>query len=216
MHRSILAAIAAAALTLAACASLAPAPPPEASRSYPGVSRDQVLQAAGEVLRLADPAFAIERRGDAIEATRARTGLAFGGLPGYQHWRVTVEPAADGAQRVTLDVYSQAPRASMALAIEPLPDEDPAGAFTLFFARLDQRLGRRADWTTCEEAAQLIREGSLRGSVHALCWGAGPGFDALPAGARISCPPHRPHLLATDQRPEPVCVDQLTRQRAGG
>jgi hypothetical protein len=184
-----------------ACALLAGctlSPPKEAhwqglhGRVYEGATTDQALQAADEILRLADKDFRVTRQAGTLTATRYYA--LFAGIStqyGYDHWLVTATPVDKGSVDKGVDVQVQISRDADADVLMPIiggsgvvggtvantsPPGKPVTArfpYRLFFARMDYLLRRSSEWLTCSEAAARL-PGEPEADTGALC---GRGFD---------------------------------------
>jgi hypothetical protein len=175
---------------LAGCAL---SPPKEArwqglhGRIYEAATTDQALNAADQVLRLADHKFRVTRDGDTITATRYYA--LFAGIStqyGYDHWLITATPTEKG-----VDVEVQISRDADADVLMPIiggssavggtvanssPPGKPVTArfpYRLFFARMDYLLQRSSEWPTCSEAMASMTT-SADSNSGLLC---GRGFD---------------------------------------
>jgi len=143
------------------------------SRTYTGVAREEILDAAEKLFRLADgDDFAIDRAGDGMTATRS--WLAYTALTaasGSDTWKFDVQPVGAG-YTATVQVSTRVQPSG----VGPGPSGTPAAdlpvdgtALDLFWSRMDYLLGMRPDWMDCRMADERQRQGAVWGSTEALC-----------------------------------------------
>lgn len=170
---------------LAGCAT----PPPQLSRAdYLAMSsrtleapREQVLEAAEKVLRLADgDDFKIHHHATGFNAQRAwSVYLVLAAAMGTDFWVVKTSETG-GKTRLEIEVGRQESAIMPMMTTTPgtwsagtmpasaTPINGPA-LYELFFARIDYLLGTRPDWPTCEWSDARVSSKATWGANDALC-----------------------------------------------
>lgn len=185
MKHARIAIAAAAAGILTACAS-----PPTMTRDqylaattriYPGKSKEQVIDAAERVLRLADgDDFKIAHQPNGFQATRQwLIYLVIGATVGHDYWSLSVEDAAGGVKasvNVSTSEQSVAPVATSqpntwSAGTTPLGSRpiDGTALYDVFWARMDYMLHRTDAWMTCDASNARVKAGTVYGANDALC-----------------------------------------------
>lgn len=177
----------------------------EATRIYPGESRERVLKAAETVLKLSDPAD-FEFRYTLAGFTGLRRYMVYAVITtavGREKWELLTESDPAGL-RASVSVseegtasgaYGSQNKYEGAMASVPL--------YRLFWSRVEYMLGRRPDWVTCEEAAAVLQASNTNTlALGGLCGPTSDGRNApppepFPAIARpatpaAAAPPARP------------------------
>lgn len=174
-----------------------------ASRIYPNVSADKLLDAAESVLRkTASDEFSIVFEPDAILAKRFYTSAFYliAAQRAADTWRIKATDKAEGGQialsigqdrssqsatpvlggnlqitggTITGSTYDSAFVASPAL-------------FDLFFARLDHELKLSSNWPSCVEQEQRAKKNNLQGTLDPLCGGFAIKKDTDATGVKKS------------------------------
>jgi hypothetical protein len=131
----------------------------EATRVYPGESRERVLKAAETVLKLSDPTD-FEFRYTLTGFTGLRRYFIYAVIAsanGREKWDFLTEQDPAGL-RASVSISEEgtasggysANRYEGAMASVPL--------YRLFWNRVDYMLGRRPDWVTCADAATELEQ----------------------------------------------------------
>ncbi|MDP3822873.1 MAG: hypothetical protein Q8R33_15485 [Burkholderiales bacterium] len=195
-----------AAILLAGCA--APIPPMDreqylaaTSRTYAGATKDQVIAAAEQVLKLAE----------FWEMQIAHTDEGFNAFRQFDAWEIKVRDTPQGA-RGFLQVRSAtnstflAPTTSIgtysvASSTSPTTVVQGDALYSLFWSRVDYMLFKKDTWTSCAEANQSVGEGKISGPLDALC--AYALHDDVPGQPRK---PRYPNAAAQAANPGPVVL----------
>lgn len=131
------------------------------NRGYLNVTKEEVIRAAEEVLRLADGSdFQIAHNTDGFVAQRATMHyLVIAVAFGADSWvfRATADPKGFIHAQVSVSSQSQAASISQPTLAGGAPTMGPAAAGTvpfaalydLFWERVDYMLGKRNDWPLC-------------------------------------------------------------------
>jgi hypothetical protein len=161
----------------------------EATRIFPGETRERVLKAAETVLRISDPSD-FEFRYTLTGFTGLRPYFIYAVIAaanGREKWDFLTEPDPTGL-RASVSVseegtssggYSSS-RYEGAMASVPL--------YRLFWSRVEYMLSKRPDWVTCEQAAAEL-QASNTNTVAALGGLCGPTSDGRNAPAPEPLPP---------------------------
>jgi hypothetical protein len=160
----------------------------EATRVFPGETRERVLKAAETVLKISDPAD-FEFRYTLTGFTGLRRYFIYAVLAsasGREKWEFLTEPDPAGL-RASVSIseegtasggYSQN-RYENAMASVPL--------YRLFWSRVEYVLNKRPDWVTCEQAnGELQASNTNTLALGGLC---GPTSDGRNAPAPEAFPP---------------------------
>jgi len=191
-----------AALVVAGCATNAPLTRQEAlqatTRTYAGVTQEQVIGAAERVLRLADgDDFAFAHRPDGFLASRGwSVYLVLGASVGADTWVLSTSTRPDGAVFASVEVGTSAAAVTPMATTTPgtwTAAALPAGAtpvqgravYDLFWSRVDYLLGLRETWPTCKESDAAVSSGKTRGFNDALC-NSFNVKDETPAGPMVA------------------------------
>ena len=149
------------------------------TRTYAGVNKDQVLSATEKLLRLADgDDFNIIHTESGINATRNWIAyMVIAGVSGTDYWDIRATPIERGVN-VSVQVSTQSQNTApmqMGSNWMPVNSTNPGtpaygvAIYDIFFSRLDYMLGKRANWMTCKEADERVKNGSTWGNNEALC-----------------------------------------------
>ena len=160
----------------------------EASRVFPGETRERVVKAAETVLRVSDPND-FEFRYTLTGFTGLRRYFIYAVLAaanGREKWdfMTEVEPAGLHASVSISEAGTSSggyvtSRYENAMASVPL--------YRLFWSRVEYMLARRPDWVTCEQAgAELASANTNTAALGGLC---GPTSDGRNAPAPEPLPP---------------------------
>jgi len=150
------------------------------SRNYEGVTKDQALNAAEKLFRLADgDDFKIVHTEDGLYATRnwgAYMVIAF--VAGTDYWQVKVTPTNNGIKAfVQVNTQSQGAMpmtttdGAMTATMMPMSGSPVEGTaiYDVFWSRMDYLLGKRPDWMNCHCANERVKQGIVWGTNEALC-----------------------------------------------
>lgn len=151
------------------------------TRSYGGLTKDQVLSATEKLFRLADGNdFIIVHTEEGIQATRPWTVyLVLAAAMGTDYWTVRASQSGD-VVKISAQVNTQAQ------AVTPMPTTNSgtwtagtmpmAGSpvvgtaiYDVFWARLDYLLGKTDEWMTCDKANKRVSDGITWGANECLC-----------------------------------------------
>jgi hypothetical protein len=172
----------------------------EATRVFPGESRERVLKAAETVLKISDPAD-FEFRYTLTGFTGLRRYFIYAvvaSASGREKWEFLTEPEPAGL-RASVSISEEgtasggysANRYEGAMASVPL--------YRLFWNRVEYMLGKRPEWVTCEQAAGELQSSNTN-AVAALGGLCGPTSD----GRNAPPPEPFPPLAAPSSRAAPV------------
>jgi len=140
------------------------------TRTYEGVSSEQVMQAAEKLLKLVDESrFKFNR--DDKQLTATRSGQVFtniGKADVTAVWLVKTQEK-DKSTVVTLEAGWK--RQSLSTGVTGRNVKKPVGTavYSLFFNRLDNLLGQSNEWITCEGMKKAIQQGEASGDIRMLC-----------------------------------------------
>ena len=153
----------------------------EATRTFPGETRERVIKAAETVLRLSDPKD-FEFRYSLSGFTGLRRYFVYAVLAsqsGREKWDFLAEQIPAGIQAsvsisevgVTSGGYSATPY-ERNMASVPL--------YRLFWSRVEYVLAKRSDWTTCDEASAELEKTKTNTAegLGGLCGSTSEGRDA--------------------------------------
>lgn len=171
----------------------------EATRTFPGETRERVLKAAETVLRISDPND-FEFRYALNGFTGLRRYFVYAVLAsqsGREKWDFLAEQVPTGIQAsvsiseagVTSGGYSSTPY-ERSMASVPL--------YRLFWSRVEYVLAKRPEWTTCAEAQEELEQTktNVAEGLGGLCGSTSQGRDA-PA------PPQMPAMIVVPEKPKP-------------
>lgn len=149
-------------------------------REFRDKTPDEVLDAAEEVLRLADHDFTFDYPDGQLIATRRwLIYVVLAASMGTDYWKVTAAPLPDGGTRATVEISQQASSVVpspvfesgggvgstvMAMGLPGTPVQH-APPYRLFWRRVENRLGMWPHWTTCDD----FGEESGNAGLHVLC-----------------------------------------------
>lgn len=183
----------------------------EASRVFPGESRERVLKAAETVLRVSDPSD-FEFRYTLTGFIGLRRYIIYAVLAaanGREKWEFMTEIEPSGLRAsvsvseegVSSGGYSQN-RYEGAMASIPL--------YRLFWSRVEYMLSKRPDWVTCDQAAAELAASNTN-AVSALGGLCGPTSDGRNAPAPEPLPP----LVARSSPSAPPATRSKPRPAVG-
>lgn len=143
------------------------------NRDYTGVTKDQVLQAANDLLRLADgDDFKIERTQESLTATRRwREYVVISYEWGDDYWNVKTH-SMNNSVTATVQISRKVGYSGNLVYLSMNhPDYIINGTaiYDLFWARMDYLLGKRPDWMTCEISDNRIKQKTVWGDNAPLC-----------------------------------------------
>lgn len=126
-------------------------------RSYEGIDRQEILQAAREVIRLADPDDTIfETKPDGFRAARRQLSyyVVESGLDIFAFDFVV--RATGGRLETRLDIEERIERANfvtLGLPVAEVGKPQSEYIYKLFYSRMDYLLGLNDRWLTCKESS---------------------------------------------------------------
>jgi len=178
----------------------------EATRTYPGETRERLVTAAERVLKQSDPAdFEFRHTMNGFVGLRRYViYVVLASSQGREKWEFAVEAEASGALRASISV-SEAGTSYGGSSATPYEGQMASvPLYRLFWARVEYVLARRADWVTCDEAA---REAEATNTNVAVALGGlcGPTSDG-----RLAPPPPR-----LDPLPPSAAPSAVHRRRPG-
>lgn len=150
------------------------------SQDYAGVTKEQVINAAENLFRLADGNdFSIIHTEDGVYATRNwLVYMVLAAASGTDYWKLTVAPTDNGV-RATVRVNTQSqsivpmPTTSDAMTAGTTPMSgrpvEGTAVYDLFWNRMDYLLGKSPTWMTCKMAKEKIEKGEVWGTIEPLC-----------------------------------------------
>ncbi len=144
------------------------------SREYIDVTEVQVLQAAEEILRLADgDDFKIKKLPQSLSATRRwRVYIVLYYSWGDDNWNVkTVATNNNVTATVQISTKEGYIGGIGYINMDGAPKTMIHGdaIYDLFWARMDYLLGKRPDWMTCEMSDNRIKQKIVWGDNSTLC-----------------------------------------------
>ncbi len=143
------------------------------NQEYIGVTKDQVLQAAEELLRLADgDDFKIEKSLESLSALRRwREYYVVSYEWGDDQWQVKTYPTNGGIATVVHISRKVGYSGNMVFISDGQSAYSVNGTaiYDLFWGRMDYLLGKRQDWMTCEMSNDRIKQKIVWGSNDPLC-----------------------------------------------
>lgn len=186
MQKVVLFTIAIAFILCAGCAPQKPMTPEEIAaertrqmamitRSYPDKKPEEVLLASARIFSLADDDYTVSHSPTAIQAQRNwMIYLVISAAMGTDTWIVEVTPDGDGTKVMARHSGQASSVTAMAVptsngGMSTTAVTSPAmqnmttrpAIYQLFFARLDNLLGKRSDWVTCKDANAQFTDGFL-------------------------------------------------------
>ncbi len=158
------------------------------SRTYCGVTKEQMLKAAEDVLRLNDPkdvAIAWPDENTMLARHRWLVYFVFGVGSGEHVWQVrAADPGDDGCLKAHVLVSNAAGASTygafgmtstgaytVSPGTIPIPGNvvNQPAVYELFWAQVDYMLGRRSSWPTCDEWDKKVEGGETYGNMEPLC-----------------------------------------------
>jgi hypothetical protein len=142
------------------------------SRTYEGLSKDQIISAAEAVLRLAGGEYMkISHTEDGLTGSRSWGYYAvIQSEKGIDSWIFKTEPTQGGI-KATVRLTSS--RQLYSYGILPTPEKeapvDGSAIYDMFWRRMDYLLGKTDKWTTCEMSEEMVDQGLVWGETKALC-----------------------------------------------
>lgn len=145
------------------------------NREYTGVTKNQILDAMEELLRLADgDDFKIVRDDNMITAHRAWTEYYLLKMNnGVDSWQIKAIPIEGGFNANLLMIRTPGITYNMG-NIASYPKDyrvkmNSTALYDLFWARMDYLLGKRHDWMTCKMSDERVTNKIVWGSTDPLC-----------------------------------------------
>jgi hypothetical protein len=161
----------------------------EATRAFPGETRERVLKAAETVLKVSDPSD-FEFRYTLNGFTGLRRYFVYAVLAsasGREKWDFITE--ADPAGLHASVSISEAGTASGGYSVSRYENAMASvPLYRLFWSRVEYMLGKRPDWVTCDQAAAELQSTSTN-TMAALGGLCGPTSDGRNAPAPEPLPP---------------------------
>jgi len=140
------------------------------TRTYEGVSSEQVMQASEKLLKLVDESrFKFNR--DDKQLTATRSGQVFtniGKADVTAVWLVKTQEK-DKSTVVTLEAGWKRQSLSTGVTSRNVKKPEGTAVYSLFFNRLDNLLGQSNEWITCEGMKKAIQQGEASGDIRMLC-----------------------------------------------
>lgn len=139
------------------------------TRIYEGKTPDEVLHSADMVFRLADDNYLIYHQGLSLQAQRrsvidaAMATETWVVQASYVGNRTKVVAMHSGQEQARIDLSSDFfGGVGVTAGTGPMTNMTTSPAiYQLFFARLDNLLGKNPNWITCKEAKKLFTDGNL-------------------------------------------------------
>lgn len=150
------------------------------TRTYKTNTKDQVIEAAEKVFRLADgDDFNIVHAEDGLMATRPwSVYLVLAAATGIDYWKVVVAPG-EGFVKASVQVNTSMQTVSpmptvggdISVSTSPMSGSPVMGTaiYDVFWARMDYLLGVSESWMTCKVADQRVKDTLTWGTNEALC-----------------------------------------------
>lgn len=159
----------------------------EATRTYQGIDREQIIKAAEIVLKHSDPGdWDFRYKADGFVGLRRYFIYAvIAAAAGRERWEFTARYNDAGNIHAGVSV-SEAGNTSNSYGSQAYEaGMNAVELYRLFWSRVDYVLGRRADWPDCDRAEKAIKaKGGNPSSLAGLC--------GLTSQGRKSPPPQRP------------------------
>jgi len=140
------------------------------TRTYEGVSSEQVMQAAEKLLKLVDEArFKFNR--DDKQLTATRSGELFTNIGKANVTAVWLVKTQEKDKSTVVTIEAGWKRQSLSTGVTSRNIKKPEGTavYSLFFNRLDTLLGKSNEWITCDGMNQAIQQGEASGDIRMLC-----------------------------------------------
>ena len=142
------------------------------TRTYKGISSEQVMQASEKLLKLVDEArFQFKRESSQLTASRSGeiyTGIYSGGAANVTAVWLVKTQEKDQSTVVTIEAGWKRKALSTGITSNIKQPEGTA-VYNLFFSRLDNLLGKSNEWMTCEGMNKAIEQGEEFGDIRMLC-----------------------------------------------
>jgi len=153
----------------------------EATRSFPGETRERVISAAQTVLKNSDaPDFDFRYTIDGFVGLRRYFVYAIlASQSGQEKWQFATREQP-GAIEASVSI-SEAGTVSGGYSTQPFERAmNSIPLYRLFWSRVEYVLGRRSDWITCDEAAKPLEDTKTNVSeaLGGLCGSTSKGRDA--------------------------------------
>jgi hypothetical protein len=171
----------------------------EATRAFPGETRERVIAAAQKVLKLSDPQdFDFRYTIDGFVGLRRYFVYAvLASQSGQEKWEFATREQP-GVIEASVSI-SEAGRVSGGYSTTPFERAmNSIPLYRLFWSRVEYVLGRRPDWISCAEAAAPLEstKTNIAEALGGLCGTTSEGRDA-PAPERL---PPLPRPVASKKR----------------
>ncbi len=145
------------------------------TRVYDNKKPEEVLLAAARIFSLADDDYTVSHAPTSIQAQRNwMIYLVISATMGTDTWIVEVQPEGSGTKVMARHSGQMASATAMAVptsngGMSATAVTSPAmqnmttrpAIYQLFFARLDNLMGKRSDWVTCRDASAMFTDGNL-------------------------------------------------------
>jgi hypothetical protein len=151
------------------------------TRNYEGVNKEDVLEAAEYLLRLADGNdFSISHQPDSLQARRDWISyiLIFAGF-GTDYWEVKAVDLPNGDIKTTVVISTQSQSSGITeISVSGgTPSMSPSFGdlinnpivYKLFWSRMDYLLGKADRWLTCGEASKKFNVNNYSDGMEVLC-----------------------------------------------
>jgi len=154
----------------------------EATREYPGETRERVIRAAETVMKISDPPdWDFQHNLHGFTGLRRFTVYAvLAAGQGREKWELLVEQPDPKLVRASVTI-SEAGTVSNGYTTTPYEGAMASiPLYRLFWKRMDYMLGRRPDWVTCDEAAKELEatNTNVAAALSGLCGPTSSGRDA--------------------------------------
>jgi hypothetical protein len=175
----------------------------EATRSFPGETRERVISAAQVVLKLSDPSdFDFRYTLDGFVGLRRYFVYAvLASQQGQEKWQF-VTRENPGAIDASVSI-SEAGTVSGGYSTTPFERAmNSIPLYRLFWSRVEYVLGRRSDWVTCDEAAKPLGDTktNIAEALGGLCGSRSNGRDAPPPAQMAPMRAMQPKTSASKRR----------------
>ena len=140
------------------------------TRTYKGVSSEQVIQASEKLLKLVDETrFQFSRTENQLTGTRSgELYTNIGKAKVTAVWIVNTQET-DKSTVVTVDAGWRRQSLSSGVSSRNVKKPEGTAVYSLFFNRLDNLLGKSNEWMTCEGMKKAIEQGEASGDIRMLC-----------------------------------------------
>ena len=151
------------------------------TRTYEGVSSEQVMQAAEKLLKLVDESRFQFNRAD-TQLTATRSGELVTNIGKAEVTAVWLVKTEEKGNSTVVTIEGGWHRKSISKGIsENVKRPEGKAVYTLFWSRMDTLLGRSNEWITCDGMQKAIEQGEASGDIRMLCAFAD---DKLPESLR--------------------------------